>query len=141
VKAEEPEPAPPPAPEPEPEAAPVEAAAPEPEPQLDEEEDDALELTQKVETLGDLDVVANEPPPAPAPEPTLVSAPVALAAASAFGQLTAAIGMPRSDRTLEDVVRELLQPLLKQWLDENLPKIVQEAVEAEVERISRARVR
>jgi cell pole-organizing protein PopZ len=145
----EPEPEPvmaeaPPPPEPEPEPAPVQAAAPAPDPQFEEdEEDDALELTQKVETLGDLDVVANDPPPMPAPEPepTLVSAPVAMAAASAFGQLTAAIGMPRSDRTLEDVVRELLQPLLKQWLDENLPKIVQEAVEAEVERISRARVR
>ena len=87
--------------------------------------------------------MANDPPPMPAPEPepTLVSAPVAMAAASAFGQLTAAIGMPRSDRTLEDVVRELLRPLLQQWLDDNLPAIVQQAVETEVERIARGRVR
>ena len=49
--------------------------------------------------------------------------------------------MPRSDRTLEDVVRELLRPLLQQWLDENLPSIVQQAVETEVERIARGRVR
>ena len=45
--------------------------------------------------------------------------------------------MPRGDRTLEDVVRELLRPLLQQWLDENLPAIVQQAVESEVERIAR----
>ncbi len=45
--------------------------------------------------------------------------------------------MPRDGRTLEDVVRELLRPLLKQWLDTNLPGIVEAQVKAEVERISR----
>ena len=49
--------------------------------------------------------------------------------------------MPKADRSLEDVVRELLRPLLQQWLDDNLPAIVQQAVEAEVERIARGRVR
>ncbi len=127
-------------PEPEPEPHPVAAAPePEPEPVLEEE---ALELTDKVESLGDLDVVSTAAPaePAPAPE-ALVSEPAAAAAATAFGALSAAIGMPKSDRTLEDVVRELLRPLLQQWLDANLPGIVQQAVEAEVERIARGRVR
>jgi cell pole-organizing protein PopZ len=144
------------APEPEPEAAvepePVAAAAePEPEPEPVAEEE-ALELTDKVETHGDLDVVApaaappppqREPAPmaAPAPVEGLVSEHAATAAASAFGQLSAAIAMPRSDRTLEDVVRELLRPLLQQWLDDNLPAIVQQSVEAEVARIARGRVR
>ena len=45
--------------------------------------------------------------------------------------------MPAEGRTLEDVVRELLRPLLKQWLDENLPGIVQQTVDKEVERIAR----
>jgi cell pole-organizing protein PopZ len=66
---------------------------------------------------------------------------VASAAASSFGALSAAIAMPHGDRTLEDVVRELLRPLLQQWLDDNLPNIVQQAVEAEVDRIARGRVR
>jgi Uncharacterized protein conserved in bacteria len=137
--------APPPAPEP------VIAPAPEPafQPASLPEEDEPLELTQKVETVGDLDVLApTEPPPAPvAPAAAaaaaiapLVSERAASAAASAFGQLSAAIAMPREDRTLEDVVRELLKPLLQQWLDDNLPRIVQEAVEAEVARIARGRV-
>ena len=47
--------------------------------------------------------------------------------------------MPADGRSLEDVTRELLRPLLKTWLDEHLPAIVQSAVEAEVERISRQR--
>jgi cell pole-organizing protein PopZ len=96
-----------------------------------------------VESHGDLDVVA--PAPAAEPEPAalepLVSERAAVAAASAFGALEAAIAMPKADRTLEDVVRELLRPLLHQWLDDNLPAIVQQAVEAEVERIARGRVR
>lgn len=142
VTAEEPAAAPP-APQPAPE--PVQAAAV----ADDEDEDDALELTQKVETHGDLDVLAPTAAPEPAPPPpaavaapvaSLVSERAATQAASAFGQLSAAIAMPREGRTLEDVVRELLTPLLQQWLDENLPRITQEAVEAEVARIARGRV-
>jgi hypothetical protein len=144
-----PEPEPPPAPEPEriAEPGPVQAAAP-----PAEDEDDALELTDKVETHGDLDVFtpSDEPPtarpaappaPEPAPGPTLVSDTAAAAAASAFGQLTQVVAMPAEGRTLEDVVRELLRPLLQQWLDDNLPGIVQEAVQAEVDRIARTRAR
>jgi cell pole-organizing protein PopZ len=136
-----------PEPEPEPAAAEPEpvavAAEPEPEPVVEEE---ALELTEKVETHGDLDVFTAPAPepvaaPAPAAVESLVSERVASAAASSFGALSAAITMPKGDRTLEDVVRELLRPLLQQWLDENLPGIVQQAVEAEVERIARGRVR
>ncbi len=139
------------APAPEPEAPPPPPAA------AADEEDDALELTEKVETMGDLDVFSNDepaPPPPPRVEPVLaavaaapavaavvgglVSDRAATAAAASFGQLSASLAMPRSDRTLEDVVRELLRPMLQQWLDENLAGIVQTAVQAEVERIARA---
>jgi hypothetical protein len=146
----------------EPEPAPVEAAAPvfEPEPEPEDDDDGVLELTERVETLGDLDVytptVSDEPaaPPYVAPEPEYIPEPppvsaneglvgvvAASAAASAFGQLSAAIQMPADGRTLEDVVRELLRPLLKQWLDSNLPQIVQATVDREVERIARGQVR
>ncbi len=39
------------------------------------------------------------------------------------------------DRTLEDVVRDLLRPLLKAWLDENLPEIVERLARAEIARV------
>ena len=80
---------------------------------------------------------------APAPEPvddSLVSGHTADAASSAFTQLTQSVAMPKDGRVLEDVVRELLRPLLKTWLDENLPAIVQATVAEEVERIARRRV-
>jgi uncharacterized protein len=136
----------PPAPEPEPEPAPV-AIAPAPPPVLAVEDDeDELELTQKLDTLGDLDIMdADEPEPTPPPQPqpvaALVSETVAAAAAASFGHLSASIAMPPSGLTLDDVVREMLRPMLQQWLDANLPGIVQEAVQAEVDRIARSRVR
>jgi cell pole-organizing protein PopZ len=145
---------------PEPAPAPVEIAPPAPEP----EDDDTLELTQKVDTLGDLEVytppvaapapppapepvaaAAPPPKPAPAPQPSvdagLVGERAASAAASAFGQLSAAIAMPAEAKNLEDIVREMMRPMLQQWLDTNLPGIVQQAVEGEVERIARSRTR
>jgi uncharacterized protein len=141
------------APEAEPEPETVAAApAPEPEP----EPEDVLELTNPVEppkeTVGDIDVYDKaepEPEPEPAPvmvaaaveEERLVSDPSAYAAASHFSNLSAAILMPAEGRTLEDLTRELLRPLLKAWLDEHLPRIVEAKVAEEVERIARGRVR
>ena len=70
----------------------------------------------------------------------LVSGHAASAAASHFGSLAQSIAMPAHGRTLEDVVSELLRPLLKDWLDQHLPTMVEQAVRDEVERISRRRV-
>jgi cell pole-organizing protein PopZ len=150
----------------EPEPAPV-VHAPEPEPEpVHAEAEDVLELTQlapepelrsaPVETLGDIEVhsapTPTPPPaPAPAPAPAPVLAPVAedeplmshstaTSAASAFGQLHQTVAMPKEGQLLDDVVRELLRPLLKDWLDRNLAAIVQAKVEEEVERIARRRM-
>jgi cell pole-organizing protein PopZ len=145
-----------------------EAAAPEAEAEpIAEEalaEDDVLELTDPiepaapVETMGDIDVYSPEPEPEPAPAPppapepeqiqgfsrdevadNLVGDHAASLAATAFGSLSSALLMPKDGRTLEDVVRELLRPLLKEWLDQNLPRIVETKVEEEVHRIARGR--
>ena len=118
---------PPPRPaEPEPE---IEAEDELPEPEPDLEPEDVLELTDRVDPVGDIEPLR--------PAPALVSDPTAAAAAAAFGHLSASLLMPHDLRTLEDVVRELLRPLLKQWLDDHLPDIVEAQVQAEIERISR----
>ena len=147
-------PEPPPATEPfhapEPAPAPVMAAPPAP-------EEDVLELTEPVEpapprpepakpqkyeeTLGDLDVFsthAASPPAAPAfAEEPLVGSYAAEASANHFGALARTLSMPKEGRTLEDLVREMLKPMLRDWLDQNLSTIVEARVQAEVERISR----
>jgi len=138
----------------EPEADAFAAAEAEPVVGHEAEEEDVLELTQPFEpaqgtvSIGDIDAYEPEaePAPAPAPKPApkpsaasagLVSKATESAAASAFGSLTSNLLVPKSDRTLEDVTRDLLRPLLQAWLDENLPSIVEEQVRIEVERISR----
>jgi cell pole-organizing protein PopZ len=154
--------------EPEPEPEPVAEAPPPPPVMLDEgDDDDVLELTEPApplpepepefappepvaaapaETVGDIEVF---PRAAPAPRPAapveesgdegLLAPPAADHAASMFGQLSRTLAMPAEHRTLEDVVRELLRPMLKDWLDRNLTSVVETAVQAEVERISRLR--
>ncbi len=66
------------------------------------------------------------------------------AAAAAFAQLGALPrerrregGLPLGgvDRTLEDIVRDMLRPLLQTWLDENLPGIVERLVGEEIARV------
>lgn len=69
----------------------------------------------------------------------LVSEPVANAAASAFGDLVGQMlvsSRSTEGKTLEDIVRELVKPMLREWLDANLRGIVEAAVAQEVARIS-----
>ena len=68
----------------------------------------------------------------------LVSAATAAAVDAAFDTL-AQSAQPRSGRTVEELVSELIRPMLKTWLDDNLPTIVERPVRAEIERLSRGR--
>lgn len=161
----EPESAPEPEPPVFEEPAPVEAAAePEPEPEAEAEEE-VLDLTERyeappaAETIGDLDVSTPDPFPSvePSPEPVqqtasapmtssydpLVGESAAASAASAFAGLAASLRQPDPDlpqgagTSLEALVGSLLRPMLKDWLDANLPAIVEAQVKKEVERIAR----
>jgi cell pole-organizing protein PopZ len=76
-------------------------------------------------------------PPAEPSEP-LISASTTAAVDSAFNTLAHTV-LVQNARTLEDLVREMLRPLLKAWLDDNLPLLVERLVRAEIERVSRGR--
>jgi cell pole-organizing protein PopZ len=39
-------------------------------------------------------------------------------------------------RTLQDLMQEMLRPMLKSWLDDNLPAVVERLVRAEIERVA-----
>lgn len=69
----------------------------------------------------------------------LLSANTAKAVDSAF-QVLAQNVLAQNARTLEDLVQDMLRPLLKSWLDDNLPTLVERLVRAEIERVSRGRV-
>jgi cell pole-organizing protein PopZ len=85
----------------------------------------------------------HEPRPAPPPEPPLerpplMSQPTVAAVDSAFNTLAHTV-LVQNARTLEDLVKEMLRPMLKSWLDDNLPGLVERLVRAEIERVSRGR--
>lgn len=69
---------------------------------------------------------------------SLLSDQATSAAATAFGALAHTV-LTKNARTLEDLVGEMLRPMLKTWLDDNLPTIVERLVRAEIERVSRGR--
>lgn len=58
------------------------------------------------------------------------------AAAGALGKLITSMDLG-GENTIEALVREMLKPMIKEWLDANLPGIVESKVEAEVQRIAR----
>ncbi|GLK83570.1 hypothetical protein GCM10017653_16390 [Ancylobacter defluvii] len=55
--------------------------------------------------------------------------------ASSFGALSRTVAS--NTRSMEDVVTDALRPMLKSWLDENLPELVERLVRAEIERVAR----
>ena len=61
------------------------------------------------------------------------------AVASTVGGLLRTLGdhvpVYRGGPTIEDIVREEMRPMLKQWLDTNLQALVERQVRAEIERI------
>jgi cell pole-organizing protein PopZ len=76
----------------------------------------------------------------------IVSAATAGAVAATFAQLGAlprergsGTGTPLvgAERTLEEIVREVLRPLLQAWLDGHLPDIVERLVHEEIARVLR----
>lgn len=74
-------------------------------------------------------------PPLPPQQPILAQSTVS-AVESAFNSLAHTV-LSSNARTLEDLVKEMLRPMLKSWLDDNLAGLVERIVKAEIERVSR----
>ncbi|MCK1396321.1 DUF2497 domain-containing protein [Bradyrhizobium sp. 1] len=106
---------------------------------------------RKVEPRDDLEF-AESPPPRPTPPPSyapvdfdappmppqqpILAQSTVSAVESAFNSLAHTV-LSSNARTLEDLVKEMLRPMLKSWLDDNLPGLVERIVKAEIERVSR----
>jgi cell pole-organizing protein PopZ len=104
--------------------------------------EDDLEFTETVAARAPHRQSAFEPPPftssaSPTPQQILSHSTVS-AVESAFNSLAHTV-LSNNARTLEDLVKEMLRPMLKSWLDDNLPGLVERIVKAEIERVSRGR--
>ncbi len=129
------------------------AAEPEPEEKADEPEDDVLELTDRVDPEGAIDVDMQDEEVIPDPVPEVKAAPVVesvpdedsdiftnrveIAAADAISKLVKKTAVEHNGITLEDIVRTELKPLLRAWLDRNLPTLIERLVAEELERVSK----
>jgi cell pole-organizing protein PopZ len=90
------------------------------------------------------------PPPAPVaaasmfetgpetPAERLISSITDSTVSSTFNMLSHTV-LTQNARTLEDLVKDMLKPMLKEWLDARLPGIVERLVRAEIERVTRGR--
>jgi cell pole-organizing protein PopZ len=130
----------------------------------EDEDEDVLELTKPWKSVPD-EVEFRDPPPPPVSLPdeddmsdwavlpeesaastptrsrapsgeSLLAAEASRAVSASFGSLANTI-LAANARTLDDLVQEMLRPMLKDWLDTNLPAVVERLVQAEIERVSR----
>ena len=102
------------------------------------EPQDDLEFAENVAASASHRQPAFEPPPLVngSPAPQILSRSTVSAVESAFNTLAHTV-LSNNARTLEDLVKEMLRPMLKSWLDDNLPGMVERIVKLEIERVSR----
>jgi len=120
---------------------PLPPKAPEPEPVMESAPEPVME-----QAAPELEPAPRPAPAeaAPLPDPTLTAdiagellEPATRAAVrSSIGKLSA-LGIGNPGLTIEAMMRDLLRPMLKEWLDENLPSVVERMVEKEISRIAR----
>lgn len=151
------------APAPEPKKAEPPKPEPVPEPMAEPVKEDVFELTERLDDQPEEAVVidmqdseveeAPELPPPPPPKPVAPpSAPkmeedsiftqtAAAAALQGFSKLTSNVAIEKSSHapgiSLEDIVREMLRPMLKDWIDANLPNMIEKLVEKELDKLAR----
>jgi len=108
-----------------------------------QDEDDAYDELDAV--VDGIEEAVPQDMPAMIEEPEMTSGAItdertADAAAGSLGKLFSKVEFGEETgggNTIEGMVREMLRPMLKEWLDDNLPAIVEKSVEAEVQRIAR----
>ncbi|MCR9134813.1 MAG: DUF2497 domain-containing protein [Alphaproteobacteria bacterium] len=101
------------------------------------------------ESDSEIDAVSEENMGDPAPhavkvekvdeEPrALISPAVGARVAASFGNLSQAVTSGPA-RSFDDIAEDMLRPMLQQWMDDNLPTLVERLVREEIERVARGR--
>lgn len=119
----------------------------------DSEDDEVVELTDVVEDPAPAPEIAPEPVPAPAfePEPsvdaqseisktidTVLSEDAEDMTMTAFAQLAKKAAVDRSGTvSVEDIVREEIRPILRNWVDDHLPRMLERLLQEELDKIAK----
>jgi cell pole-organizing protein PopZ len=125
-----------------PRRAPMRAVAP---PAIEDEPEEVLELSDPMPAAPPpppprvAAAVPTPPPAAAQPVADIVSEETAQATRGALDTLSRLLvkPAPSTDGTLEGLVREMLRPMLRDWLDANLPAMVEDLVAREIAKITR----
>lgn len=97
------------------------------------------ELTLQVASPAPAPVIqppASPEPTNPAPRPAIISEQAGRQVAAAFGELSEAFAASRR-KSFDEMAEEMLRPMLQDWLDNNLPTLVERLVREEIERVAR----
>ena len=114
----------------------VEESTPEEtEPAIEEEKEEVIIEPTPTPTIDDTDFDQNED--------ALVDKIAETATVGAMAKLAENLAISNNVQgtTLEDIVRELLRPMIKTWLDENLPNTIERLVSKELERLAEKAIR
>ena len=105
---------------------------------FDEESNDVLELTDSLTPPAAPVAPPRATPVSRAPEEALVSESTVEVASQSLSSLSGLLvrSYPGAGNTLDGLVREMLRPMLKEWLDAHLPDMVEQMVSREIARIS-----
>ncbi len=118
-----------------------------PSPNVDEGATEILELTQEIREDGSVvdtetgESLAGTSPDRP--ETDLVGENAETASAAAFAALAESVAElkslheDRGGKTIEEAAKEIMRPMIRDWLDANLPGVVERLVQREIERMSR----
>ena len=99
---------------------------------LDQEE----MIAELSEELGALKTFGRKEEKTPEVKPAIISEQAGRQVAAAFGELNEAFSANRR-RSFEEIAEEMMRPMLQDWLDNNLPVLVERLVREEIERVAR----
>ncbi len=105
---------------------------PEQEPEIEPEQESETDLKEKIEEEKvPLDVPAGD---------SIFTQNAAAATEAGFSKLLDNIAISKVEGiTLEDIVKEMLRPMLREWIDKNLPDMIERLVQEELEKLSKRR--
>ena len=113
------------------------APAPQPAPEAAPAPVETFDVSQAIVDVVSEDLAQRAAAPAELAEPAqMLSHEADAAVAAQFGKLSDAL-MANNAQRLDEMARQMLRPMLKSWLDDNLPVLVERLVRAEIERVAR----
>lgn len=98
----------------------------------------AAQVVEAADEDGPVALETSEDTTAEPARPTILSDETGRQVAAAFGELSEVVAVAaRPRRSFDEIAQDMLRPMLQEWLDDNLPTLVERLVREEIERVAR----